>query len=199
MGTPQRRPAPRWPLLTRVTLLLATPTLLGALVATGPSSSGGLDGLDRLHVLAPPDPGRPRRPAVDTLRRVPPAGAFVVPGPARLTASRSRWPPSRSRVLSRSSTAAAAVSTSRCRTTASARKANSPDFLIRAYYIRPHFKTARGGSGTVDGRRLHLVPGSRQPDRRSRSSTRAPAAGSSPAVTSTRSRCSAVGRRPVGG
>lgn len=29
-------------------------------------------------------------------------------------------------------------------------KANSPDFLIRAYYIRPRFKTARGGDGTVE-------------------------------------------------
>jgi glycerophosphoryl diester phosphodiesterase len=28
-------------------------------------------------------------------------------------------------------------------------KANSQDFLIRAYYLVPHFKTARGGSGTV--------------------------------------------------
>jgi hypothetical protein len=28
-------------------------------------------------------------------------------------------------------------------------KGNSADFLIRAYYIRPDFKTARGGSGTV--------------------------------------------------
>lgn len=29
-------------------------------------------------------------------------------------------------------------------------KANSVDFLIRAYYLRPDFKTAEGGSGTVD-------------------------------------------------
>ena len=29
-------------------------------------------------------------------------------------------------------------------------KAVSVDFLIRAYYIRPHFKTAQGGAGTVD-------------------------------------------------
>jgi glycerophosphoryl diester phosphodiesterase len=29
-------------------------------------------------------------------------------------------------------------------------KVNSPDFLIRAYYIRPRFKTARGGDGTVE-------------------------------------------------
>jgi hypothetical protein len=28
-------------------------------------------------------------------------------------------------------------------------KNNSSDFLIRAYYIRPHFKTAEGGSGSV--------------------------------------------------
>jgi len=29
-------------------------------------------------------------------------------------------------------------------------KANSSDFLIRAYYVRPDFKTARGGSGAVE-------------------------------------------------
>src|ERR1044072_2790391 len=29
-------------------------------------------------------------------------------------------------------------------------KANSKDFLIRAYYIRPNFKTADGGTGQVD-------------------------------------------------
>jgi glycerophosphoryl diester phosphodiesterase len=29
-------------------------------------------------------------------------------------------------------------------------KANSADFLIRAYYVRPDFKTAKGGSGTVE-------------------------------------------------
>jgi hypothetical protein len=29
-------------------------------------------------------------------------------------------------------------------------KANSADFLIRAYYLRPDFKTARGGPGTVE-------------------------------------------------
>ena len=31
-------------------------------------------------------------------------------------------------------------------------KANSRDFLIRAYYIRPDFKTAHGGSGTIEVR-----------------------------------------------
>ena len=48
-------------------------------------------------------------------------------------------------------------------------KANSADFLIRAYYVRPDFKTARGGSGTVevdtDAGRVRRVPRSRPPDR----------------------------------
>ena len=38
-------------------------------------------------------------------------------------------------------------------------KANSRDFLIRAYYIRPQLeKTARGGSGKVSRSETHLVP-----------------------------------------
>lgn len=44
-------------------------------------------------------------------------------------------------------------------------KANSPDFLLRLYLIRPEFKTARGGDGTIDVRRFlqlrdpnHKVP-----------------------------------------
>ena len=36
-------------------------------------------------------------------------------------------------------------------------KANSRDFLIRAYFIRPQFKTAHGGRAS-QGRRVHLVP-----------------------------------------
>lgn len=32
-------------------------------------------------------------------------------------------------------------------------KSNSRDFLIRAYYIRPDFKTARGGTGAQPGHR----------------------------------------------
>ncbi len=36
-------------------------------------------------------------------------------------------------------------------------KANSVDFLIRAYYVTPHFKTARGGSGGVDVDLKHYI------------------------------------------
>ena len=42
-------------------------------------------------------------------------------------------------------------------------KANSRDFLIRAYTSGPHFKTARRRIGQRPGRRLHLVPRSRPP------------------------------------
>ena len=44
-------------------------------------------------------------------------------------------------------------------------KANSRDFLIRAYWIRPDFKTAAGGTGGVEVGGLHLVP---RPQRRHR-------------------------------
>ena len=37
-------------------------------------------------------------------------------------------------------------------------KANSTDFLIRAYYLDPEFKTAHGGDGSVAVGRLHRVP-----------------------------------------
>ena len=36
-------------------------------------------------------------------------------------------------------------------------KANSGDFLLRIYRIRPDFKTAAGGSGTVGGARLRAA------------------------------------------
>lgn len=42
-------------------------------------------------------------------------------------------------------------------------KANSPDFLLRLYLIRPSFKTARGGSGTIDVLRFLQL---RDPQRR---------------------------------
>ena len=37
-------------------------------------------------------------------------------------------------------------------------KLNSFDFELRAYYITPDFKTAKGGTGGVGGRRLHRLP-----------------------------------------
>ena len=147
MGTPQRRPAPRWPLLTRVTLLLATPTLLGALVATGPSSSAGSTGSTDSTSWRPPTlVGRAVLP-YDTLAPGPPAGGFVPPG----TVNGVTFPLDAQPVEGFSSIVDGrrpgeflAMPDNGFGT-----KANSPDFLIRAYFIRLHFKTARGGSGTV--------------------------------------------------
>ena len=66
---------------------------------------------------------------------------------SRFRCRRNRWKVSR-----RSSTAVGRASTWRWPTTASARKANSRDFLIRAYYIESALQDAgaQGGSGTVD-------------------------------------------------
>jgi hypothetical protein len=41
-------------------------------------------------------------------------------------------------------------------------KENSPDFLLRVYELRPDFKTADGGSGSIDVRSLFVL---RDPDR----------------------------------
>ncbi|MCW2852196.1 MAG: hypothetical protein JWM84_1860, partial [Nocardioides sp.] len=78
MGPPPRRPASRGSLLTRTTLLLAIPTILGALVAPGPGSSAG--STDSESWRAPTLVGRAVLP-FDTLAPGPPAGDFVVPGP----------------------------------------------------------------------------------------------------------------------
>ena len=69
-------------------------------------------------------------------------------------------------------------------------KANSVDFLIRAYYLRPHFKTADGGTGAVDVG-ASSSSATRPRASASRSSTRAPRTGCSPVATSIPSRCSA--------
>ena len=139
MGTRQRRPAHRRSLITRTILLLATP----ALVATGPSSSAGSESW-----RAPTLVGRAVLP-FDTLAAGPPAGAFVVPGPGTLNGV--TFPLAAQPVEGFS-----AIVDGRRRGEFLAMpdngfgaRANSLDFLIRAYFIRPHFKTARGGSGTV--------------------------------------------------
>jgi glycerophosphoryl diester phosphodiesterase len=155
MGTPQRRPASRGSLLTRITLLLTIPTVLGALVAPGPASSanparstGSAGSAGSESWRAPTLVGRAVLP-FDTLAPGPPAGDFVVPGPG--TVNGVTFPLASQPVEGFSS-----IVDGRRRGEFLAMpdngfgsKANSPDFLIRAYFIRPHFKTSRGGSGTV--------------------------------------------------
>jgi hypothetical protein len=104
---------------------------------------------------APPPPahqpkllGRAVLP-VATLAPGPPAGALVVPGPGTINGITFPLPSQpvegfSSIVSGRRPGEYLAMPDNGFGT-----KANSTDFLIRAYYIRPHFKTAEGGSGSV--------------------------------------------------
>ena len=65
------------------------------------------------------------------------------------TALSSRRPPSRWKAFRRCSPAGVPVSTSAMLDNGFGSKDNSQDFLIRAYYIEPDFKTVSGGAGTV--------------------------------------------------
>ena len=145
MGTTPSRPASRWSRTTRSTLLLVTPALVGALVATSPSSSAASE--SRPH---PTLVGRAVLP-FDTLAGGPPSGAFVAPGGAG-NVNGVTFPLSAQPVQGFS-----AIVDGRRRREFLAMsdngfgtKENSPDFLIRARFVRPEFKTARGGSGAVD-------------------------------------------------
>ena len=99
-----------------------------------------------------PGPGRTCGPPRRDVRR-PPGLRCVRRHRRRRRHQRRRLPPpraSRSKGSRRSSTDGTAARSSRCPTTASAARPTPVDFLIRAYYLRPHFKTADGGSGTVE-------------------------------------------------
>jgi hypothetical protein len=122
-------------------ILLTVPALLGVV---GSSSSSA--------TTSPPGPtlvGRAVLPAM-TFADGPPAGAFVVPGPGVVNGVTFPLPSQPVEGIS-------SIVDGRHRGEYLAMpdngfgaKANSRDFLIRAYYIRPHFKTAHGGRGTVD-------------------------------------------------
>ncbi len=133
------RPARRWSLVTRSTLLLAIPALVGGLVATSPPSSANATSHEPTLV------GRAVLPA-DTLAPGPPAGAGVLPPFNGIVFPRPSQPVEgfSSIVDGRSPGEFLAMADN-----GFGAKANSQDFLIRAYFLRPNFKTARGGSGSV--------------------------------------------------
>ncbi|MET0739413.1 MAG: esterase-like activity of phytase family protein, partial [Acidimicrobiales bacterium] len=138
MSTPLR-PARRRSLVTRSTLLLASPALVGGLVATSPPSSANAASHEPTLV------GRAVLPA-DTLAPGPPAGAGVLPPFNGIEFPRPSQPVEgfSSIVDGRSPGEFLAMPDN-----GFGAKANSQDFLIRAYFIRPDFKTARRGSGSV--------------------------------------------------
>jgi hypothetical protein len=133
------RPARRWPLVTRSTLLLAIPALVGGLVTTCPASSANAASHEPTLV------GRAVLPA-DTLAPGPPAGAGVLPPFNGIVFPRPSQPVEgfSSIVDGRGPGEFLAMADN-----GFGAKANSQDFLIRAYFLRPDFKTARGGSGSV--------------------------------------------------
>ena len=126
------------------TLIMGTAAVLAVGVLLTPSQASPSS---RHPVLV----GRAVLPAL-TLAGSPPAGAFEVPGPG--TVNGVTFPLDGQPVEGFS-----AIVDGRepgeflaMPDNGFGTKANSRDFLIRAYYIRPRFKTAHGGDGTVEVR-----------------------------------------------
>ena len=121
-------------------------TLSAAIGALSQSSSANSTGSSGWSARNPTLVGRAVLP-YDTLAEGPPAGAFVVPS----TQNGVTFPlPSQpvegfSGIIDGQHPGEYLAMADN----GFGSKANSRDFLIRAYFIRPHFKTARGGSGTV--------------------------------------------------
>ena len=146
MDTSRLRTAHRSSTLPRTTLLvstlitaLAVSGLTGQAVAT--DSSGQAPGP---HLV-----GRAVLP-YNTLAEGPQAGNYVIPGPGIVNHVTFPLPAQpvegfSSIVDGRSPGELLAMPDN-----GFGSKANSRDFLIRAYYLRPDFKTARGGSGSVE-------------------------------------------------
>lgn len=145
MGTGQSKPTSRRrSFITWSAVLLTISVAIGALSQSSSASSTGSSGLPTRD---PALLGRAVLP-FDTFAGGPPAGAFVVPStqngvtfplPAQPVEGFSGI------IDGRRQGEYLAIEDN-----GFGSKANSRDFLIRAYYIRPHFKTARGGSGRVE-------------------------------------------------
>jgi hypothetical protein len=134
-----RGPADRRTRVSRTALALTLPAMVAALMQAGPASSSP-------H--RPALVGRAVLPAL-TYAGPPEAGHFVVPGPGTVNGVTFPLP---AQPVEGFSAIVAGRSHGEYLAMADngfGSKANSPDFLIRAYYLRPHFKTPRSGSGDV--------------------------------------------------
>ena len=147
MGTRQLQPTSRRRSLSkRAVALLTLSAAIGALSQSGSTSLASSTGSPGRSTQSPTLVGRAVLP-FDTFAGGPPAGAFVVPS----TQNGVTFPLPEQPVEGFSG-----IIGGRHRGEYLAMadngfgsKANSPDFLIRAYFVRPHFKTPRGGSGDV--------------------------------------------------
>src|SRR3954453_18381861 len=145
MSTTQLRPASqRWLIIARIAIASAVAASLGVVCAPMGQAS---------PVRAGPTPddsllvGRAVLP-FDTLGGGPPAGALVTPNPNNGVT----FPLPEQPVEGFSSIVAGQRPGEylAMEDNGFGGKAVSIHCLIRAYYIRPHFKTAQGGAGTVD-------------------------------------------------
>jgi hypothetical protein len=126
--------------LGRVMIVLALPVFLAPVVASSPAGS------------APPGPvlvGRAVLP-VQTYAGPPASGAFVVPGPGTINGLAFPLPGQPVEGFSAIVDGRRPGEYLAMPDNGFGGKANSVDFLIRAYYLRPDFKTAAGGSGDVE-------------------------------------------------
>lgn len=136
---PRRRSLPK-----RVTvvfaLALALPASLGPIAASSPA---------RAETPGPVLVGRAVLP-VETYAGLPASGAFVVPGPGTINGITFPLPEQPVAGFSAIVDGRQPGEFLAMPDNGFGGKANSVDFLIRAYYLRPDFKTARGGSGDVE-------------------------------------------------
>jgi len=133
------RPARRWLLVTRPTLLLAISALVGSLAATSPPSSANTGSHEPTLV------GRAVLDA-DTLADGPESGAAVLPPFNGIVFPRPSQPVAGFSAIVDGRVPGEFLAMA---DNGFGAKTNSQDFLIRAYFLRPDFKAARGGSGKV--------------------------------------------------
>jgi hypothetical protein len=137
----RQAPAPTRPRhLVRAAVVLALSALLAPVVASSAAGSG------------PPGPvlvGRAVLP-VQTYAGPPTSGAFVVPGPGTINGISFPLPGQPVEGFSAIVEGRRPGEFLAMPDNGFGGKANSVDFLIRAYYLTPDFKTAAGGSGSVE-------------------------------------------------
>lgn len=140
MNPRHTRARSRRPRLARALVVLASLVFLAPVVASSPAGS------------EPPAPvlvGRAVLP-VQTYAGPPASGAFVVPGPGTINGITFPLPGQPVEGFSAIIDGQQPGEFLAMPDNGFGGKANSVDFLIRAYYLRPDFKTAAGGSGEVE-------------------------------------------------
>jgi hypothetical protein len=141
--TPSSR---RWFIGTATAVVLATPMLCGPVVA---SSLAGSAHRGSAGNAGPTLVGRAVLP-VQTYAGPPQSGAFVVPGAGTINGITFPLPGQPVQGFSAIVKGRHSGEYLAMPDNGFGGKANSVDFLIRAYYLRPDFKTADGGTGNVD-------------------------------------------------